>query len=156
MDEHNQQPMNMRKAGLIAASVVVLIFGVSIAFFFLTDGMDEFYFDEYISVYLTVDGARFRFDVDNYVQVVDVAHFDQSGQLLLSALRLEGAEMSVAMFNLISRAIDDGILIDRDNVSTNIRQPRNPDGQWLARIEYELHGLRGVLSDWLFVTMREV
>ncbi|MCL2216434.1 MAG: toll/interleukin-1 receptor domain-containing protein [Defluviitaleaceae bacterium] len=151
---NDQKPMNMKKAVITALLVVVLMAAVSITFFFATGGMAGFDFDDYVSVNLVVDGTRVRVDVDRSLLVVDISYYDGVGMRLLYGFEFEEIGLSAAIFNLVSRAIDEGVLQSRNNVTTSVRHPRNPDEMWLALIEYDLHGLRDVLNQWLSVNLR--
>ena len=143
--EVSQKPMNIRTTAIATTIVLVLIFGISIAFFFITDGMDEFALDDYISVHLTVENTDFRLDVDRDIQVVNINYFDAGGMRILSGFNYTEMRLDIAMLNLISMAIDGGLLaVNADYITTIIHQPRNVDSTWLALIEYDLHNVHNM------------
>ena len=142
-----------KKHALIAFVSVTLFLGISVAFFFAAGGMDEFVFDDYISVYLTIDTPRVRIDVDREIQAASFTYLDRYGQMLLDGINFVGIEMSAAIFSLVNRAVDMGIVQNYAGVTTNISPPRNVEDAWLVLVEYGLFSLHNVLDEWLIMRL---
>jgi len=143
----SSEPVISRKAIFATAGGIALFLVVSLAFFFITGGVDEhFEYEPYVSVYLDVNDTRLRVDIDSNIRVLNVVNFDWYGRMLLDGHDFRQRELGVTIFSLINLALDQGIMRYDDNVSVNIQPRRVRDSVWLDRVEEELGTIFQVLN----------
>ena len=144
MWETDGEPLNIKRNSIIAVGLVAVILAISLIFFYLTNDGD--FFARNASVYLEINEARIRVDVNRDLYVMEVIPFNIEGQLILYGIRYRNEDMGDVLISVVMRAAGGGFM---GNIFASVPDSPYVDDEWRDRIDKELDDIFFVLEQRL-------